>query len=43
MSSILVFQRLEVGFLPTFELVGQTVALFPSRLHELFAFLSISV
>jgi hypothetical protein len=41
MSSILEFQRLEVGFLPTLSWWGQTVAPFPSRLHELFAFLSI--
>ncbi len=43
MSSILGFQRLEVGFFTNLELMGHAVAPFPSRLHELFAFLSISV
>jgi len=42
MSSILA-QRLEVAFFTNPELVGHAVALLPSRLHELFAFLSISV
>jgi len=43
MSSILGSQRLEVAFFTNLELVGHAVAPFPSRLHELFAFLSISV
>jgi hypothetical protein len=43
MSSILGSQRLEVAFFTNPELVGHAVAPFSSRLHELFAFLSISV
>jgi hypothetical protein len=43
MSSILGSQRPEVAFFTNLELLGHAAAPFPPRLHELFAFLAISV